>query len=97
MQRRSQKRHIRGTGIAGVYNSKTNTPLSSVHKNDTTAKAALDSLARRGDGYRAHRIDFRIELFPRPAFSTLKAHKAQKKEHTPCARTAASSSPSSSR
>jgi hypothetical protein len=74
MQRRSQKRHIRGAGIASVYNSKTNPPHPCVHKNDTTAQAAPDSLARRGDGYRAYRIGSRIELFLPPAFYTLKPY-----------------------
>jgi phosphate transport system substrate-binding protein len=72
MQRRSQKRHIRRAGIAGVYNSKTIRASEAVHKNDTTVKPALDSLAHRGDDHRAYRIDSRIELFPPPAFSTLK-------------------------
>jgi hypothetical protein len=96
MQRRSQKRHIRAAGIAGVYNSKTIHAAEVVHKNDTTGKPALDSLADRGDGHRAYRIDSRIELFPPPAFSTLKPNqKPDKKEHTSCARTAASSFASS--
>jgi hypothetical protein len=72
MQRRSQKRHIHKCECRSFYNSKTNPPRSSVHKNDTTAKAARDSLADRGDGHRAYRIDSRNELFPPPAFSTLK-------------------------